>query len=91
METLRARVQELNEFCNDLEIQVAEVRTESSDLNTKAAAKSEGKEKVLEAKIEDLSDRLRLGMGKLQAAIGETSANGKTRVSLEEVSLVLTL
>ena len=36
---------------------------------------AEGREKLLEAKIEDLSDRLRLGMGKLQQAIGESSAS----------------
>ena len=45
----------------------------------KNSQEAEGREKLLEAKIEDLSDRLRLGMGKLQQAIGESSAtvNGK--------------
>ena len=38
-------------------------------------------------KIDDLSDRLRLGMAKMQAAIGETSAAASGRmISLEEVS-----
>jgi hypothetical protein len=74
IETLRTRTQEVTEFCNDLEIQLAELRTESNEILAKTATSSEGREKLLEAKIEDLSDRLRLGMGKLQIAIGETSA-----------------
>ena len=46
-----------------------------------------GKIKVCEARIEDLGDRLRLGMGKLQAAVGE-SKNGRSSgpsVPIEEV------
>ena len=36
--------------------------------------------------IDDLSDRLRLGMAKMQAAIGETSAAASGRmITLEEV------
>ena len=41
---------------------------------------------ILFAKVDDLSDRLRLGMAKMQAAIGETSAAASGRmISLEEV------
>ena len=58
---------------------MAQVQSESKDLVEKSNQDNDGKEKLLEAKIEDLGDRLRLGMGKLQQAIGETSAsvNGK--------------
>lgn len=87
-ETLRTRIQELSEFSNDLELQIAELRSECGEMQSKSTSAAEGREKVLEAKIEDLGDRLRLGMGKLQSAIGETSANGRGgggTVSLEEV------
>ena len=79
MDTLRARIQEVHDGCNDLEIQVAQVQSEAKDLVEKSNQDNDGREKLLEAKIEDLGDRLRLGMGKLQQAIGETSAsvNGK--------------
>ena len=62
-----------------MEIQLAEVQGESKEAMAKNNTAAEGREKLLEAKIEDLSDRLRLGMGKLQQAIGESSAsvNGK--------------
>ena len=40
--------------------------------------------------MDDLSDRLRLGMAKMQAAIGETSAAASGRmISLEEVSTII--
>ena len=79
IETLRSRIQEVHEFSNDLEIQWAEIQSESKDMMAKTITDAEGREKLLEAKLEDLSDRLRLGMGKLQQAIGESSAsvNGK--------------
>ena len=79
IEKLRTRIQEINDSYNDLEVQVAQVQSESKDLVEKSNQDNDGKEKLLEAKIEDLGDRLRLGMGKLQQAIGETSAsvNGK--------------
>ena len=79
IETLRSRIGEVNESTNDLEIQFAELQNENKENMAKNSQEAEGREKLLEAKIEDLSDRLRLGMGKLQQAIGESSAtvNGK--------------
>ena len=79
MEKLRQRIQEVHEISNDMEIQLAEILNESKESMAKNNTAAEGREKLLEAKIEDLSDRLRLGMGKLQQAIGESSAsvNGK--------------
>ena len=44
-------------------------------------------ETVLMARIDDLGDRLRLGMNKLQAAVGETArgaGGGELSISLEE-------
>ena len=87
IETLRTRIQEVNESTNDLEIQFAELQTESKDQMTKSGKEAEGREKLLEAKIEDLSDRLRLGMGKLQQAIGESSASVKGKLATIDVSL----
>ena len=87
IETLRTRIQEVNETTNDLEIQFAELQTESKDQMTKSGKEAEGREKLLEAKIEDLSDRLRLGMGKLQQAIGESSASVKGKLATIDVSL----
>ena len=75
IETLRTRTQEFQEYNNDLEIHLVELRNESKEIVTQNNNASEGREKLLEAKIEDLSDRLRLGMGKLQQAIGESSAS----------------
>ena len=79
IDKLRTRIQEITDSYNDLEVQVAQVQSESKDLVEKSNQDNDGREKLLEAKIEDLGDRLRLGMGKLQQAIGETSAsvNGK--------------
>ena len=54
---------------------MAEIQNETKEHLAKSSTASEGREKLLEAKIEDLSDRLRLGMGKLQQAIGESSAS----------------
>ena len=77
-------MQEVHEFCNDLEIQLAEMRNETDELVAKMNTSSAGREKLLEAKIEDLSDRLRLGMGKLQQAIGESSAkNGRSSAHID--------
>ena len=97
IETLRSRIQEVHEFSNDLEIQWAEIQSESKDMMAKTITDAEGREKLLEAKLEDLSDRLRLGMGKLQQAIGESSAsvNGKlahidVRAKLSTYSLMHT-
>ena len=87
IETLRTRIQEVNESTNDLEIQFAELQSESKDQMTKSGKEAEGREKLLEAKIEDLSDRLRLGMGKLQQAIGESSASVKGKLATIDVSL----
>jgi len=75
IETLQTRTQEFQEFGNDLEIHMAEIQNETKEHLAKSSTASEGREKLLEAKIEDLSDRLRLGMGKLQQAIGESSAS----------------
>ena len=75
IETLRTRTQEFQEYNNDLEIHLVELQNESKEIVTQNNTASDGREKLLEAKIEDLSDRLRLGMGKLQQAIGESSAS----------------
>ena len=36
------------------------------------------------ARIDDLGDKLRLGMNKLQAAVGETARGGELSIGLEE-------
>ena len=65
-ETVRARIVEINDSLNVMDLDIAALKAElGSDLN-KINTDKQGKDKVLEAKIEDLSDRLRLGMNKLQ-------------------------
>ena len=86
IETLRTRIQEVNETTNDLDIQFAELQADSKDQLAKSGKEAEGREKLLEAKIEDLSDRLRLGMGKLQQAIGESSASVNGKLATIDVS-----
>ncbi len=91
-EKLRGRIQEVSDSVNSIELELAALRTEVAEGANAASADKEGREKVLEAKIEDLSDRLRLGMNKLQTAIGESRGGGGgggggatgTTVSLEE-------
>ncbi len=73
---------------NSIEIEISSLRGEISEQLESNSTANEGKEKVLEAKVEDLSDRLRLGMNKLQTAIGDINgggggATGQT-VSLDE-------
>ncbi len=61
---------------NSIEIEISSLRGEISEQLESNSTANEGKEKVLEAKVEDLSDRLRLGMNKLQTAIGDINGGG---------------
>ena len=73
-------------MANDMEIQLAELQNDFKEVSDKNKTEAEGREKLLEAKIEDLSDRLRLGMGKLQQAIGESSGKlNEIDVSLPKI------
>ena len=54
------------------------------------SAEGENREKIIDAKLDDLSDRLRLGMNKLQVAVGENKASGGgggggSKVNLDEI------
>lgn len=53
---------------NGIEIELSELRTDTTEQLERVAYEADGREKVLEAKVEDLSDRLRLGMNKLQVS-----------------------
>ncbi len=80
----------MNDSVNSIEIELSSLRTDVKEKAGTDAAAKESREKVLEAKIEDLSDRLRLGMYNMQNAIGETRKGGQTgtTVSLEEAEAV---
>ena len=86
IETLTTRTQELREANNVLETHLAKVKSETNEEFTKCNYEAEGREKLLEAKIEDMGDRLRLGMGKLQQAIGETNTVDTSKLKLEDTS-----
>ena len=81
-ETLRNRIHEATETTKSIESEVAELRMELTEGLARIDDEKAGKEKVLEAKLEDMNDRLRLGMNKLQGAIGEArvaNSNAKGR------------
>ena len=84
--TLTTRTQELREANNVLETHLAKVKSETNEEFTKYNYEAEGREKLLEAKIDDMGDRLRLGMGKLQQAIGETNTVDTSKLKLEDTS-----
>ena len=86
IETLTTRTQELREANNVLETHLAKVKSETNEEFTKCNYEAEGREKLLEAKIEDMGDRLRLGMGKLQQAIGETNTVDLSKLKLEDTT-----
>ena len=65
-ETLRSRIAEVSEAVNGIEIELSELRADTTEQLERIGYDADGREKVLEAKVEDLSDRLRLGMNKLQ-------------------------
>ena len=69
-------MQETSDSVNSIEIEISSLRGEISEQLESNSTANEGKEKVLEAKVEDLSDRLRLGMNKLQTAIGDINGGG---------------
>ena len=56
----------MHDATNSIEQELAAMKSGLNDNNEKNEAEKEGREKVMEAKIEDLSDRLRFGMNKLQ-------------------------
>ena len=71
IETLTTRIQEFKEANNDLETRFGEVKTETTEEITKSINEAECFKKLLDAKIEDMDDRLWLGMVKLQQAIDD--------------------
>ena len=48
---LRKRIQETSEFANDLELQIAEIKTESGEAMVQNATEQQSKEKILDAKV----------------------------------------
>ena len=70
---------------NSIELELSGLRTDVSEGMSAASTDKEGKEKVLEAKIEDLNDRLRLGMNKLQ--VGGSDLAYKIEVDRESAFL----
>lgn len=78
-DTIRQRVQELSDFANDLELQLAEIRNDLVQTSNKNLNDGDRRHSILEAKVQDISDRLRLGMAKMQVAIGESSLSSHNK------------
>jgi len=72
----RGRISELAETLNQMEANIAEVKSTLLDDIQKIMQEGDSREKILEAKIEDQGDKLRLGLGTLQSAIGEAKQGG---------------
>jgi len=72
----RGRISELAETLNQMEANIAEVKSTLLDDIQKILQEGDSREKILEAKIEDQGDKLRLGLGTLQSAIGEAKQGG---------------
>eukprot|EP00090_Calanus_glacialis_P000735 TRINITY_DN10508_c0_g1_i1.p1 TRINITY_DN10508_c0_g1~~TRINITY_DN10508_c0_g1_i1.p1 ORF type:complete len:731 (-),score=252.70 TRINITY_DN10508_c0_g1_i1:1342-3315(-) len=75
-EKMRQRLAELSDNLNQIESGIAEVKSNVSADLQKVMQEADSREKILEAKIDDQGDKLRLGMGTLQAAIGEGRQGG---------------
>ena len=70
-EKMRARLTQFNDDIQSMEGSMAELRSSVSMQLEKLMQEAESREKILDAKIEDQGDKLRLGMVSLQSAIGE--------------------
>ena len=70
-EKLRLRLVEVNDSMNDIDSSIAEIKSNINADLQKIMQEAESKEKVLDAKIDDQGDKLRLGMLTMQSAIGE--------------------
>ena len=70
-EKLRLRLVEVNDSMNDIDSSIAEIKSNIAADLQKIMQEAESKEKVLDAKIDDQGDKLRLGMLTMQSAIGE--------------------
>ncbi|XP_043188162.1 myosin heavy chain, non-muscle-like [Amphibalanus amphitrite] len=86
----RQRFKELSDGLNLLEGNFNEDKLETEQKLHKEAQERENLEKVMDAKVDDLSDRLRIGMASLQSALGEANSRGGTGhagpgLSIEEI------
>ena len=70
-EKLRLRLVEVNDSMNEIDGSIAEIKSNIAADLQKIMQEAESKEKVLDAKIDDQGDKLRLGMLTMQSAIGE--------------------
>ena len=70
-EKLRLRLVDVNDSMNEIDSSIAEIKSNINADLQKIMQEAESKEKVLDAKIDDQGDKLRLGMLTMQSAIGE--------------------
>ena len=75
-EKLRLRLVEVNDSMNDIDSSIAEIKSNIAADLQKIMQEAESKEKVLDAKIDDQGDKLRLGMLTMQSAIGGGGGGG---------------
>ncbi len=64
-------MQEVSDSLASIEQELAALKSETNDNFGRVGTDLDNTEQVLNAKVDDLGDRLRLGMNKLQAAVGK--------------------
>lgn len=86
---LRNRLYQTNETCNVFEQELSQLRSDLNEALEQKGANHEGDIKVLDAKVDALNDRFKLGMNKLQAAVGENriANNGNSGPRDEDESI----
>lgn len=89
LEVLRNRLYQTNETCNVFEQELSQLRSDLNEALEQKGANHEGDIKVLDAKVDALNDRFKLGMNKLQAAVGENriANNGNSGPRDEDESI----
>ena len=75
-EKMRGRLAQSSDDMQTIDSSIAEIKSNINADLQKIMQEAESREKVLEAKIEDQGDKLRLGMLSLQSAIGEGRQGG---------------
>jgi len=65
-EKLRGRIQEMKDSVDSIELELVSLRTQLDEGLASANTGREGREKILEGRMDDLDHRLRLGMNNLQ-------------------------
>ncbi|XP_076036758.1 uncharacterized protein LOC143022426 [Oratosquilla oratoria] len=82
MEQTRARVGEVTSGLNGVEASLGEFRLMHDKVMTAEITHRQNSEKILDAKIEDLEDRMRCGLAALQSAVGDVGNTNNAQGSV---------